>query len=28
VIGCLVTIGVAWLFSLSQARNKLGPHAV
>jgi Na+/proline symporter len=28
VIGCLVTIGVAWLFSLSQARNKLGPHTV
>jgi SSS family transporter len=28
VVGCLVTIGVAWLFSLSQARNKLGPHAV
>jgi SSS family transporter len=28
VIGCLVTIGVAWLVSLSQARNKLGPHAV
>jgi SSS family transporter len=28
VVGCLVTIGVAWLFSLSQARNKLGPHTV